>query len=88
MTTRIIVSVTQRDIDVARSMPLNLASLCPVARALHRHRPFRKALVTDFGRILGDHYNLRAPERVRRFVRAFDKGKPVEPFAFEIGIPA
>ncbi len=91
MTSRIIVSVTQRDIDVAESMPRVpslLPILCPVARALRRHRPFRRAMVTSFGRVLGSDYNILAPVRVRKFVRAFDQGRPVEPFAFEIEVPA
>ena len=81
------VKVTRRDIDNGK--PRDMDS-CPIAKAIHRCR-FRKAEVDNSVIHLRGYYSdgdpLPMPETAKRFVKQFDAGKPVKPFAFTLRIP-
>ena len=67
---------------------------CPVARALKRQTPFRRVNVgseiqlgsTGIEDILDPAISVDSPRKVGRFIEAFDEGKPVKPFTFNLVI--
>ena len=76
--------VTQNDIEQGIRLK---ACACPVALAIKR-RTSRECEVA--GRYMVFRYDLNTeydlPESVGKFVTAFDMGKPVKPFSFELSL--
>lgn len=85
MTRLVTVNVTQRDIELGVR---NSSTHCPVARALHRHRPFRYATVNGFEAYNPWHGTTPLPLNVQQFVAAFDDGDPVAPLQFTVEVPS
>lgn len=82
MKTRI--EVTQDDIEkgVAKN-----CSACPVARAITKK--LRQGLVAGVSSVLLiDYYKFRLSIEAFLFVIDFDKGLPVQPFSFDLDLPA
>lgn len=75
------VNVTQRDIDKGHPV---MATLCPIARSLHRHATMRDAAVST--RMIYDPSvgYIDLPKSAKKFVEMFDNGEPVKPFSFRI----
>jgi hypothetical protein len=79
--------------DIAKGTRGNVTS-CPVARAFNRATKDCWKVTTS---LLGDRsfarrqtrtIEVRLPERVHNFIRAFDEGEPVVPLRFNLEIPA
>ncbi len=70
--------------DIAAGKPMSIAA-CPVALALRRLLPDARVTedFSDFTLARG-WQRVRNPPRLRRFVQAFDAGKPVEPATFRL----
>ncbi len=88
-TTRVIVQVKPKHIK--RGIP-KAASNCPVAHAIDEATPDWCGFVymepDSIELVRGDSiYAQQMPRSVERFVRAFDAGKPVKPFAFYLEVP-
>jgi hypothetical protein len=78
------IRVTQELIDNGQKID---AACCPVALALKKEVD-PKASCGDTSCYLGKRYGRHElPQAVITFVKAFDKGLPVEPFEFEIDLP-
>lgn len=80
------IEVTQEDIE--RGVPLN-SCFCPIAFASSRAFHCQHSLVSqDYFRVLGVGKNGRImlPQPAIDFIAAFDAGKPVEPFSFEVEV--
>lgn len=90
---RLMIGVTQRDIDDARDDDETPACRCPVARAITR--ALRRnlddhtvAVHRSYAQVDSANYGL--PAKARAFVREFDDdedGDP-QPFTFEMVLPA
>lgn len=84
---KIIIEVTQRDINLGYAKQ---AMNCPIARACNRHKQFNKASCYDFienrsnSRLL---WRVEMPIKAFQFIQAFDTGKLVKPFSFDLEIP-
>lgn len=92
MSKRVLVSVTQEDIEAARAMPRDSfrCETCPVACAIKRRLrlddPYPK--VSTFDATLDFRLtSIDLPESARRFIRAFDDDQPVKPFRFYLTVP-
>jgi len=59
---------------------------CPVARAIHRQFPELYISVLPSGIRLGSAPRVKTPCRVQRFIRKFDGGEQVAPFAFRLKV--
>lgn len=89
MTHKIRVNVNQRDIErgIRRS-----AGSCPVARALQRHEEMGPMWVGAQSirlrrQPVSPDYTIELPGAVAAFVAAFDEGRPVAPFSFDLEVP-
>ncbi len=64
---------------------------CPVALAVAREFPWTSPIVdgctVDFGSDGESWLWAEAPDAVNAFIEAFDGGKPVTPFAFDLDVP-
>jgi len=74
------IEVSQDDIDRGHRCD---SAFCPVARAIRRHTG-RVVLVTDVRFERPDGGRLVPPHDVYLFVIAYDAGRPVAPFGFEL----
>jgi hypothetical protein len=75
------IKVTQEDIDCGHRGD---SQRCPIAQGIRRLRNPQHVEVCDWIEIDNDNYE--APAEVIEFIVAFDEGKPVEPFEFELSI--
>ena len=75
-----IIKVTQRDICLGIR---GMSSSCPIARALNNQTGTNTNYVYNHEII---HMGIRCycPRSVKRFVKSFDKGRPVKPFNFKL----
>lgn len=75
------------DADIAAGLPKRCL-LCPIAIALNRTLGRPKAdIKVGWGQIqMPDGTSTSLPQLAIDFVRAFDYGKPVSPFTFEIEV--
>jgi hypothetical protein len=75
------ISVTAE--DIAAGHPL-ACSACPVALAAQRAFGGRPVIVDSFLSIRGQEERLSwsLPDSVYAFIKAFDAGRPVQPFSF------
>lgn len=82
MSLRMIVEVTQEDIDNGqRAVP----SACPIARAIRKN--FMGATVNRTNvKLDGWGKSTELPQIAKNFVNDFDNGKPVRPFDFELDL--
>lgn len=91
----ITVNVTARDIKYCRS---GQSLECPVRRAISRTsygKQFNRISVgwhlVNFYLIFGNKYvsgvSVPMPEKAEKFVNAFDRDQPVEPFTFTLEVP-
>ena len=82
------VEVTQRHINSGLKRDCNK---CPVALVLKEIFPNASRIIVGGFAIdmyaLGEEYFHNFPDSVGNFTLAFDDGKEVEPFAFEIDVP-
>lgn len=69
--------------DIAKGKPKDWCR-CPVSLALRRVLPQSSARVPADGLEVFGRQMERRPPGVARFVRDFDKGRPVAPFSFVI----
>lgn len=84
------IHITQEDIDngVARS-----CIKCPIALALNRQAQLNFIYVDTrdrFSRCVVEYdifKEIDLPHKAFLFMKAFDQGKPVKPFSFELEIP-
>jgi len=76
------IEVTEEDIKAGWRNAL----YCPVALALDRATNQDWHVSADhLSPCIGENYDKsEIPARVRRFIRAFDQGKKVRPFSFEL----
>ena len=90
--TRIVVNVTAQ--DIARGVKHD-PCWCPVARAIRRH--IQRAVLVDVGPEQLDFYDndgylvyprATLPSEAATWVDEFDTGFPVQPFSFEVLVPA
>lgn len=84
------ITITESDIANGQS---SACTLCPIALALERATGERWFVGTKGVTLLvhlGDPEGTWSllPDAARAFVQAFDKGQSVEPFSFELDIPA
>lgn len=81
------VEVTQEDIDTANSHCACRCLECPVA--LGANRAFGQPVTVDgiFLRALNSGRGVELPRVAKKFVMAFDLGRPVAPFAFDLELP-
>jgi hypothetical protein len=82
------VNVTQEDIDRGRR---GSCGRCPVARAIRRDARLTNILVDPFYVVVGlatpAFFTVHLPRIARRFIEAFDAGRPVRPIAFPLRVP-
>lgn len=85
MSEKIKIDVTEYDIHVGTK---NSYFSCPIAIALARATKTRIAVTTDkvyqFVPLQTAKIVAELPSVARKFVLAFDRGRPVEPFSFEM----
>lgn len=79
----IVVEVTQADINFGIRMS---SCDCPVAMAIQRKT--RMPIRVGANLITWPSCNVQHPPAVRQFITQFDRGKFVEPFSFDLEIPA
>jgi hypothetical protein len=95
VTKTVTVTVTQKDINIGTPL---MCYLCPVALAISRAVGGRRVRVKNpyrwgfsdgpFGDKRDNEPDARAlPLIARTFIEAFDLGKPVGPFSFELEVP-
>lgn len=95
MKKKVRINVTQKDIDVATleiAKGKNLCKVCPVARAVIRHKQLKEAKVsrTSIHRdphLPGMHWDIGLPQIVTNWIIKFDNKNPVTPFNFTIEVP-
>ena len=84
MEKKITIKVTKTDIKLGKR---ENRSSCPIARATRRVTKQRHVGVDECEMTWGSQYRLWAaelPREAQKFIRAFDKGKPVKPFSFQV----
>jgi hypothetical protein len=79
MSKKILVRVTKDDIKRGKREDMQA---CPIARSLKRLGK-RQVEVAIFGGISwGTNGYAKCPKEAKKFIRAFDRGRKVEPFKF------
>ena len=82
-----IITVTQEDIDHGKKGD---CGECPIARAAKRAFPALFPTVSCYNLYLDsapgrdDGHGTPLPQKASEFVQDFDRGRPVEPFSFEV----
>ena len=78
------ITVTRKDIDNGISCN---GFFCPIALAFKRAAGEKVFIDDTTYDMLGKKktYGLKLPKPAQRFIRAFDAGRKVEPFEFEVG---
>lgn len=82
------ITVTVTEDHIRRGVPQE-PEFCPVALALETIFPASTHISVDEEAVDLTHEDLRfqsveLPRSATRFIRAFDSGKPVEPFSFRV----
>ncbi len=77
--------VTVKHEDITNGIPRSCND-CPIALALRRLFP-EAAVHVAYHRIAIDDGRTVTPDIVRKFVKDFDRGRPVEPFEFPLPEP-
>lgn len=80
----VLIAVTQEHIDNGKAMS---CGACPIALAAKEVFVEGLEIAVGIDCIGVDTYFVDLPDVARRFVRAFDDGKFVRPFTFEIDVP-
>lgn len=83
------ITVTQADIDAAqKNCPLR-TKFCPIARAVRRHKSWKRWRVSlrDIYSLNIDTKDIPLPKRAVTFIDRFDNGMSVKPFSFTIEVP-
>jgi hypothetical protein len=84
---RVYVNVTAEDIELGVR---SVGTACPVARAVRRDVPSVTYVNVDFHCVdaLVDDERVRweLPSAVKAFMARFDRGEPVQPFAFTLPV--
>ena len=71
--------------DIRRGKPQSCCS-CPVFRAIARTTG-KAVEVLCKSIALGKEVEAALPEKARKFIEAFDDGRPVKPFTFTLRLP-